>query len=212
MPKCVLISDTHERHREIGPLPEGDILIHAGDISNNDDPHGVKALGDFHDWLVEQPFKRKICIAGNHDWIFERRNAEGRALLHDPDNGIIYLQNEAYEFEGLKFYGCPQTPRFMDWAFNVDRGRPIQNFWDQIPEDTNVLITHGPPYGIRDSLPNGVNLGCMALSIAVGRLPNLKLHVFGHIHAGYGRSFNSVNAAICNEAYRPKNPPIVVDI
>lgn len=194
------------------PLPPGDVLVHAGDFSNDGSPDGVKEIIDFNAWLGEQDFEHKIIIAGNHDIFFQVNPRAARALI---DNGT-YLQDGGTTVGRIKFYGSPFTPRFFDWAFMLDRrSEELRAKWDLIPDDTEVLITHGPPNGVRDMLPTRKGeeyLGCEELSKRTPDLVNLRLHVFGHIHAGYGRCFNSVNAAVCNEAMRPINPPIVVDI
>jgi len=87
--------------------------------------------------------------------------------------------------EGVKFYGSPWQPRFFDWAFNLDRGEEIKKKWDLIPMDTDVLITHGPPYGILDLTHEGEKVGCEELMKAVLRVQP-KIHIFGHIHEAYG--------------------------
>lgn len=209
--RIVCISDTHGAHRTVN-LPEGDVLIHAGDILRGYRPE--QELEDFDAWLAENSGKHRhrVVIAGNHDRMFQGRPSSARKRLKNA----VYLENTAFEIEGIKFYGSPQTPEFMDWAFNVPRGEAIRRYWNSIPEDTNVLITHGPPMGILDmARPMGEHLGCDDLYDAVEQLGPL-LHVFGHIHGGYGKHHQGgtvfVNAAIMNEAYRPVNLPIVVDV
>lgn len=124
--------------------------------------------------------------------------------------------------DGVTFYGSPWTPKFMDWAFMKDRGSQIRRYWDMIPSYTDVLITHGPPANVLDKLPSFTEpLGCADLRDAVQRV-NPRLHVFGHIHFGRGEEIfplspdgepiHFVNAAICDDAYRPVNDPIVVEL
>lgn len=206
--KVVAISDTHMRHRDIN-LPEGDILIHAGDVSSK----GTKdQIVDFLSWFANQAHQHKIFIAGNHDFMFERRGREIREYI--PDN-IIYLQNSGTEINGIKFWGSPVQPEFYDWAFNVERGDKIKRYWDLIPVDTDVLITHGPPFGILDSSITRKSQGCEELLIAVEKI-NPKYHIFGHIHEGYGTCTNGItsfiNASVLNEKYLYTNDPIVFDI
>lgn len=206
--KVVAISDTHMRHRDID-LPEGDILIHAGDVSSK----GTKdEIVDFLSWFANQAHQHKIFIAGNHDFMFERRGREIREYI--PDN-IIYLQNSGTEINGIKFWGSPVQPEFYDWAFNVERGDKIKRYWDLIPVDTDVLITHGPPFGILDSSIIRKSQGCEELLIAVEKI-NPKYHIFGHIHEGYGTCTNGItsfiNASVLNEKYLYTNDPIVFDI
>jgi Icc-related predicted phosphoesterase len=121
--------------------------------------------------------------------------------------------------DGLNFWGSPITPNFFEayWAFNRSRGEIISRYWDMIPQITDVLITHGPPHDIMDLVPDGKKVGCEELRLKVDYdLPRLKLHVFGHIHDGYGKrkidNKTFVNASICTEQYVPKNPPIQVEL
>jgi predicted phosphohydrolase len=201
-----MISDTHERHAAID-VPEGDVLICAGDVTANGNP---AALERFARWMSQQPHAHKILVAGNHDWCFERN---GRALL-PPD--IIYLQDSATAIDGLRIWGSPWQPRFCDWAFNLDRGPQLAAKWALIPADTDILVTHGPPFGTLDLTPRGDRAGCEALAARLEHLPRVRLHVFGHIHHGYGVVERdgriSVNASICDESYRATNAPVVIDL
>jgi len=206
--KLVLISDTHARHRKVN-VPDGDILVHAGDVTITGE---FRVLEDFHTWLGELPHKHKIVIPGNHDF-----GAENWHKL--PFTNGTLLLDEAVTVEGLKFYGSPFTPTFFDWAFMLPRGKTIYEKWLQIPHDTDVLITHGPPYGILDWAPySKEHAGCHDLRNVVDAI-RPKLHVFGHIHAGYGQHLYGedkqtlfVNASVVNEAYQPVNQPIVVEL
>ncbi len=143
MPRIVCLSDTHNCTNEID-VPDGDILIHSGDATITGTVEEVKL---FNDWFAGQPHKNKIFIAGNHDWLFERDNMLARSLL---DRSVVYLQDSSVVIEGLKIYGSPWQPRFYDWAFNLMRGAEIAEKWRLIPNDVEVLITHGPPHGILD--------------------------------------------------------------
>lgn len=205
--KLVLISDTHDLHDEIN-IPDGDVLIHAGDMTS----YGtVNQLVDVNNWLKSLPHKHKILIPGNHDFLFEKDFFLAQSIMTE---GIILL-NSSTIINNVKFYGSPQTPRFYDWAFNKDRGVDIKKYWDAIPKDTDVLITHGPPYGIGDVTYRSGHIGCSDLLDAV-RIIKPKVHVFGHIHAGYGEydslGTKFVNASICTENYHALNHPIVVDL
>ena len=211
MPRIVCLSDTHNFHEQIR-VPDGDILIHAGDATGRGT---IAEIEEFNYWFAGQPHKHKILIAGNHDWLFETSNLTARRLL---DNSIIYLEDSAVEIENLKFYGSPWQPRFYDWAFNLMRGAELAEKWKLIPNDTDVLITHGPPHGILDEVPRQYfveNTGCEELRKRVEKV-RPKLHVFGHIHCGYGQTeqfgVNFINASNCNEEYEPVNAPFVVDL
>ena len=205
--KCVVISDTHGMHRKID-IPDGDVLIHGGDILGRG---SLQELREFNDWLGELPHAYKLIIAGNHDWCFERDEKASRELL---TNGI-YLQDESFEIEGVKFYGSPWQPWFLDWAFNLPRGEAIKNKWDLIPQGIDVLITHGPCYGILDKTSSGENVGCEELLKSLERIKP-KFHLCGHIHEGYGiikkDGCTFINASINTHQYRPENKAIVFEI
>lgn len=213
--KIVCISDTHNCNEQID-VPDGDILIHSGDATSTGTTEEIRR---FNRWFAGLSHKHKIFIAGNHDWLFEREPVSARRLL---DPSIIYLKDSACEIDGLKIYGSPWQPRFYDWAFNLMRGAEIAEKWKLIPNDIDVLITHGPPHGILDEVPRqwGIeNTGCEELRKRVDEIAwfgKLKLHVFGHIHCGYGRSevngIQYVNASSCDEQYNPTQPPIVIDL
>lgn len=206
--KLVLISDTHGQHRELN-LPKGDVLVHAGDITFRGE-HEITA--DFNAWLGELPFAHKVVIAGNHDFNFELLPEQGKEFL----SNAIYLNDSGCEIDGVKFWGSPIQPWFMNWAFNRQRGEEIKKHWDLIPDGTDVLITHGPPSGLLDQ-PFGKqpSVGCWDLFEAIERVKP-QLHVFGHIHGGYGeRQFQGVqyvNASVVDEAYKLKNAPIIYEM
>lgn len=211
----VAISDTHSMHRRL-TIPDGDVLVHCGDFCG----HGVMhEFQDFVAWFAEQPHKHKIFTAGNHDGCVERNTAACRQFV--PDN-VNMLLNESIEIEGLKFYGSPWTPRFGHWSFMRARGPSMAQIWEQIPEDVDVLITHGPAYGHGDLCPPYTTpfkkvAGCLDLMNRIRKVQP-KVHFFGHIHDGYGVTQNDelntvfVNAATCNESYEPVNPPMVITI
>jgi Icc-related predicted phosphoesterase len=211
MPEIVCISDTHNCNEQIR-VPDGDILIHAGDATN----HGtIKEIILFNQWFGQLPHRYKIFVAGNHDWLFETNARLAKSLLNHK---IIYLQDSFIEIENLKIYGSPWQPRFFDWAFNLNRGEEMAEKWKLIPADTDILITHGPPKGILDEVPrldSFENAGCEELRKKVEEIKP-KLHVFGHIHGGYGSCENFgvrfINAANCDDYYFPGNLPIVIDL
>jgi Icc-related predicted phosphoesterase len=209
--RIIALSDTHGHTVDI---PEGDVLIHAGDFSKFSDEWD---LIQFTKWFSVQPHKTKIVVAGNHDTMLERNPS--RYIQMITDAGIIYLEDSGTEIDGVKFWGSPWTPRFYDWAFNADRGAEIKQHWDKIPDDTQVLITHGPPEGVLDkvgSIWGDKNVGCLDLRNRVGDLLDLQVHIFGHIHNSYGKELRDrkyfYNVAICDEEYKPVNKPTVIDI
>jgi predicted phosphohydrolase len=205
--RIVCLSDTHNLHQRIR-VPEGDLLLHAGDATMRGTAPEIAA---FFAWLSTLPHAHKVVIAGNHDFLFEREPAVARALVH----GAVYLEDSAIEIEGLRIWGSPWQPWFYDWAFNLRRGAPLREKWDLVPEGTDVLVTHGPPHGVLDRVDGGEQVGCADLLDALCRI-NPRLHLFGHIHEGYGRETREgtafVNASICDRGYRPVNPPVVVDL
>ncbi|MGC2234914.1 MAG: metallophosphatase domain-containing protein [Pyrinomonadaceae bacterium] len=208
MTRIVCLSDTHNCNDDIS-VPDGDILIHAGDATIRGTT-GEIAL--FNEWFANLPHKNKIFVAGNHDWLFETNTAAARKLLDDK---IIYLQDSSIEIENFRIYGAPWQPRFYDWAFNLNRGGEMAEKWKLIPRDVDILITHGPPNGILDQTPQGDFAGCEELRRRVEEI-SPKAHIFGHIHSGYGREekfgVKFVNASNCDESYAPSNPPIVFDL
>lgn len=208
MPRIVLLSDTHNCNEQIS-VPDGDILIHAGDATNRGQVDEIVA---FNEWFSGFPHKHKIFVAGNHDWLFETRPKYAQSLLA---KNVVYLQDSAVEILDLKIYGSPWQPRFFDWAFNLNRGDEMAEKWKLIPNEVDILITHGPPFGILDETPRGDFAGCEELRKRVEEI-RPRLHVFGHIHFGYGTEekfgVRFVNASNCDEDYLPTNLPIVVDL
>lgn len=210
--KIVAISDTHSNQNEI-TIPECDILIHAGDISLFS-KGGMQEVADFLNWLHQQPAKHKVFIAGNHDLLLEKEETFFRSIL-PPDT--YYLNDELIELEGIKIWGSPITPTFFFWAFNRDPGTDIQKHWNKIPDDIDILVTHGPAYGILD-LSRNQHVGCKDLLETFNRVQP-SYHFFGHIHGPYGtetrtingKLINFYNCAQVNSQYHVVNTPHVID-
>ena len=222
--KITLISDTHTRHRSLDELnlPGGDLLIHAGDLMNSG--YIAREAIDFMDWFASQSqYDKKIFIAGNHDRLFENDPDFIQELLQDRPR-IEYLQDEGYglysmdEDRSVKIYGSPWQPEFYNWAFNLPReGAELEAKWNAIPEDTDILITHGPARGHLDTSGppyNEPNLGCPLLTKRIQQIKP-KIHVCGHIHGGYGYKFEDgthfFNASVLNERYVLVNEPFTFD-
>ncbi len=209
--KLTLISDTHSKHKWIPTehLPGGDILIHAGDISSMGYEREVY---DFLKWFDSIPgYTHKIFIAGNHDWLFERNRVLADSLVGKfPD--ITYLQDSYVTVEGFKIYGTPWQPEFYNWAFNLPRnGEELAHVHSKIPDDTDILVTHGPAYGYVDKvLGESIPLGCELLAERVKQVKPI-LMVSGHIHSGNGVAYDGVttylNASILNERYNYEYKP-----
>jgi Icc-related predicted phosphoesterase len=212
--RLCLISDTHGLHDQLD-LPEADVLVHAGDLLNQGK---LSELNSASLWLQEQKkkFKDIVVIAGNHDFILQAFMTEEKEhiLRKDFFPGMHYLRDSGATIDGVNFYGSPWQPWFYDWAFNAQRGPDIKKYWDMIPQDTDILVTHGPPKNILDRV-GYQSVGCEELDKAIMRV-RPEIHVFGHIHCGYGyKSFNGTefyNAAVVNEAYEVVNKPWVVEI
>jgi Icc-related predicted phosphoesterase len=203
--RVVCISDTHELHRDLA-LPDGDLLIHAGDFTfwNH-----VSKIRDFNDWLGELPHRHKVVIPGNHDRAFNQ-DPRFRAMI----TNAALLINESVRLCGLNIWGSPVT--CDDDAFGYTKRDERARLYASIPADTHILITHGPPYGILDREPGSRKReGCTELRLAVMRLQP-RLHVFGHVHAGYGTCHTErtlfVNAALLGWTGDIENRPIVMDI
>lgn len=181
------LSDTHNYHNQLKDLPFADIIIHSGDFSFEGTE---KETLDFITWFCALPYKYKIFIAGNHDDYLYESNIEGL-----PDD-CFYLCNSSVEIERIEFYGIPM---FMGDILSGD----FSNNFNQIPSDTDVLITHQPPYGIHD-YSSGANHGNLDLLQAVLNI-RPKYHLFGHIHESYGSSKNKhtlfSNASITDVDY-----------
>ncbi|EPQ58009.1 Metallo-dependent phosphatase [Gloeophyllum trabeum ATCC 11539] len=228
--RFVCISDTHAH---VFPVPDGDVLLHSGDITN------TGKLGDFQTsmgWLYELPHPTKIIIAGNHDltlhrgWYEQNYDRWHRKKMESPQKvepiyellkgekakkaRLVYLEDEEYTFQAKEggrtwsVYGSPWSPWFYDWAFNYNRGPEAEKLISKFPK-TDILLTHGPPHGILDQTLSEDHVGCEALA---ARLPHLqpRLHLFGHIHEAHGaelRAWNeNASTVFVNAANWPMGP------
>src|SRR3990172_1369347 len=214
MTTIVAIADTHGFNNRV-QLPDGDILIAAGDIMKYG---GRDELKNFAKWAADYPHKHKIVIAGNHDFCFDKHPEESRQILRD--HGIIYLQDQYTELEGLLFYGTPWTRTFGPFVFMLDE-IDLAKKWSLMNTMPNVLITHGPPHGILDRTVDNERVGSDSLmnyliksKILHAERPDV--HIFGHIHEGRGHyqvaGTNFYNASICDERYSPTNKPWIIEI
>lgn len=236
--RFIAISDTHMAQPE---LPDGDVLIHAGDLTFNG---SLIEISEAAFWLQEQKrkknYKHVIVIAGNHDRLFQKESPLARQIMTDRE--LIYLEDSGLTLAGseallgeispgpgrITVYGAPWQPEFMNWAFNLPRGEALKAKWDMIPARIDLLVTHGPPYGIRDGVPTFDedaypsddsitvrHVGCEELLKAIERIKP-KIHVFGHVHAGHGRikrdGTTFINASVMNESYDPEWKPYVFDL
>ncbi|KAH7340819.1 Metallo-dependent phosphatase [Rhizoctonia solani] len=233
--RFICVSDTHKKAI---PLADGDILIHAGDFTTFS--QGFKTALD---WIKELRHPQKVLIAGNHEFNLDsqRRNEiygrvdsqmaaeldEERIMLTDQsatDANLTYLEASSAEIQSgsnkkWSIYGSPYTPEYGTMGFSYPRN--AENIvWTHVPQNTEVLVTHGPPFGILDLAKYGkIHVGCPGLSHAVlHRLPRVRLHVYGHIHESRGveihQGSTGQNIVFVNAACRDlKNPqPIIVDL
>ncbi len=207
--KIVAISDTHGYHGQLC-LPSGDMLIHAGDVSSRGSEREVL---NFLHWFSDQDFKYKIFIAGNHDFFFERAEEERIKSIIPED--VIYLNDSGMTIDHITIWGSPVTPWFFDWAFNRHRGADIKKHWDLIPQNSDILITHGPVHGILDRTIQGKRVGCEVLKETIDRIKP-KVHVSGHIHEAYGLEQTEdtlyINASVLDVGYRLVNEAVVFDV
>ncbi len=202
------LSDTH------GHLPKldgGDLLIIAGDLTRMD---RIDEYEKFDAWLRDQQYRKKVIVAGNHD----NHIQNGYKIKYGS-----YLEDSGTEFMGFNIWGSPWTNRFDNqnpkyMAFSVEKDEDLSLKWNLIPNETNILVTHTPPLGILDAIEKQwQRCGSKSLSLKLGF--SLRLHVFGHIHEGYGQwkkeGFGEkntifVNASHVNALYEPVNPSIRV--
>lgn len=235
----MIIDCISDLHGFFPKLEGGDLLIVAGDLTTSDT---LGQHGDFKKWLYEQDYRKKIVIAGNHDnhfvglpsnpYIFSSYNSKTGEQLSYAE----YLCDSGTEFEGLKVWGSPWTKTFEGMnpackAFTLDT-EELSEKWALIPNDTDILITHSPPYGILDQVyymdydkDQAEHAGSTSLLKRCygsnGIFP--RLHIFGHIHENGGKMTEIggqlwpsphpcvlINASHVNERYKPVNKPIRV--
>lgn len=224
--KITFISDTHGKHKMLTKdLIGGDILIHSGDIMT--DGYHKEELIDFLNWFEGiNNYGTKIFIAGNHDRTIQDEPEWFKGILTNYKT-IDYLQDEEmveyydghngdFIEENIRFYGSPWQPWFYNWAFNLPRnGEELERVWNQIPTNTDILITHSPPFGILDKpYGHGLSVGCELLRSVIDNIKP-KIMVYGHIHGSHGYYFNGnthfINASVLNERYMYSNLPLNIE-
>jgi Icc-related predicted phosphoesterase len=218
--KITFISDTHTKHKKVTSLlPGGDLLIHAGDLSSMGYQHEIVQFLKWFNGLNN--YTHKVFIAGNHDFGFQDIPDVCKKFL-DVYDEVTYLQDnlhligEDYQ-TAVKVYGAPWQPEFHNWAFNLPRqGKELEDVWNNIPMDTDILVTHGPAWGHLDTVKFNptFNLGCELLAERI-KVVKPKIHVCGHIHTGYGYKFDGdthyFNAAVLDESYNFTQKPLTVE-
>lgn len=200
--RIVAMADTHTFHDELH-VPDGDVLIHAGDMARAGTLEELAGVASF---LRALPHRHKIVVAGNHDTAFQTEPAAARALF----DGFHYLEDTEVTLDGVRIYGSPWQPAFNDWAFNLERGEALAEKWALIPEGIDVLVTHGPPRGFGDRTPDNRGEGCADLRARVLEV-RPKLHLFGHIHQDRGL-WRSEDVTFVNvTTWECDLPPAVLD-
>lgn len=225
--RITVISDTHTLHSLITKdLPGGDLLLHTGDLMNSG--YVEKDVVEFCSWFNSlDNYKSKVFIAGNHDRMFQN-NPEAVQQIIDSHKNIDYIQDDTLTlyFDGpngefpednIHIYGSPWQPWFYDWAFNLPKNGPgLASKWEAIPKNTDILLTHGPAWGILDTVAGNLHakLGCELLAERI-EVIKPKIHVCGHIHTGYGYKFENgthfFNASVLDEQYEYRQKPITFD-
>lgn len=201
--RFVLVSDTHERHRELS-VPEGDVLLHGGD--------GLElgiSPADLDGWFGELGFAHVLAVAGNHDFPLEDAERAGETGFRNAR----LLHDEAAEVDGLWVYGAPWVPDLPVWAYYANEER-LREAWAKVPAGVDVLLTHTPPAGILDRNRQGTSLGCPFLAEELKRI-RPRLHVFGHVHASAGVHVDGVTLFVNASSTRSTgelHDPVVVDL
>ena len=214
--KIVAISDTHGQHDHVIFKEKADVLVFAGDWTRGRDVD-LQETDKFLKWLDKQPFEYKVIIAGNHEMQVEADPIGFRELLKTYN--ITYLEDESVTIKGVKFYGSPYSNEFCNWAF-MGSEEKLKDVYKNIPNDTNVLITHGPAYRCFDKVrhPYGGDnhVGSKVVRDRKASLKHLQLHICGHIHesGGCNKSGNvvSINASVLNASYDMVHDPYYVTL
>lgn len=212
-------SDTHGQHQEVArmELIYTDVAIFAGDWTRGRDTSLIETV-EFIEWFSELPCKYKLLVAGNHETTVEG-NPDMFAEILGRYPSVTYLDNRAVTIEGVTFFGSPYSNTFGGLAFMEDE-LELAEIWDEIPEETNVLITHGPAYGVLDKVNNTYtserNVGSQSLTVRKENLPNLQVHICGHIHEGHGfkrvDKVRNYNVACLDERYKWQSQPTLLQI
>lgn len=216
--RIACISDTHLFHQRTSKelqaawassLKHCDAVVHAGDFTGRGT---IEEVASAAAWFRNLLPPIKLTCGGNHDFFFETNIEKTRELF---GKDVTILINEPIEIQGVKIWASPVTPFFHDWAFNVPRGAQIRKYWDKIPDNLDILVTHGPPHGILDRAVEGHNCGCEELlDVVLQKQP--KYHVFGHVHEGFGTyklgNTTFINASSLDRNYKLSNYPIIIEI
>ena len=207
--KIAAFSDSHWKLDKL-VVPDADVVVCAGDwsVSNG----SMSDLLKFGLFVKNLKAKHKLIIAGNHDWIAEQSPDMTKQVIEEA--GGTYLCDSGVTIDNINFWGSPWSPEFMRWAF-MKPDYELSRVYGKIPNNTDVLITHSPPYGTLDRLPDYQNVGSQALE---ERIKSLKpaVHIFGHIHCGYGAAYSDntafYNVSVCDDDYNLVNKPTIIEV
>jgi Icc-related predicted phosphoesterase len=208
MTKIVCFSDIHDQYKSKNLTKwfqdnPADILLFAGDIQ------GEYNGEDFPEWINGLPYKHKLLVFGNHD-------GNSRDILEQAKKypGIRFINQEGVCVEGIHIYGSPYSVTFGNWWFMENEWK-LAELYQEIPDRTEILLTHTPAFGILDQTFYGEMVGSKSLLSRIRELPNLKYHVFGHVHEGAGKSNGGkvtfVNASVLDEKYRLVRMPTIIE-
>ena len=213
--KIIAISDAH--YNINFSVPKADLMLIAGDmepafhnpyLSINLQSNWLN--GEFRYWLVEQPVKEIIFVAGNHSHIFEVSKRD----VPKMNKNFHYLEDSFIEIFGLKIYGTPHQLNFNNWAFNLSE-EELSRKWELIPDDVDILLCHSPPYGIMDKTSDNINIGSKSLLKRIEKIKP-KYIVYGHNHAEYGiiekNGIKYINCFLLNEDYKMVRKPIELEM
>ena len=216
--RLIFISDTHSYHKKI-ELTNCDLLVCSGDISWKGERDILESFDRWIGKLKQKGIIREaVVIPGNHDLSGDSKFIRYyQPSFREFFKHCTLLVDQSFDFEGLKIYASPKTPKFGNWAYAYERGLEAKHTWSQIPDDTQLLVTHGPPHSILDqTYYGGENVGCEELYKRVKQLDQLIIHSFGHIHEAFGveevGGVHFINASTCTLQYNPTNSPVVVDL
>ena len=209
--KIVAISDSHHKHYYL-KLPKGDMLIHAGDLTYRGERIEQMLVIDWFKHIAKK-YKYVVSVMGNHDMNMTKAWFDS---LHYLPNNVHILQDSGIEIEGINFYGSPYSVRFGDWGFGEPDDKLAVRF-NHIPKKTNILITHGPAYSILDRNKYGECCGSKSLYQKIKQLPNLKHHLFGHLHEQGGKqeiieNVTFSNVSVLDENYEIKNKATIIEV
>jgi Icc-related predicted phosphoesterase len=227
--RCVCISDTHTQTDNLKQnIPDGDIFMHCGDFSYSGQPREIEKFKNF---LNSLPHTKKVIIAGNHDITFDKERYETLKMkfklklpldeldkIKKFEEDIVYLENSCVELYGYNIYGSPYCNKYFTWAF-MKSDENLNEIWSQIPDNTDILLTHGPPMYIGDLTDENNNVGSLTLYKQIRDRIKPKFHIYGHIHEGFGCYIDEkilgtifVNCSLLDSEYNLVNCPIVFDL